>query len=351
MLFAPAPAGGLTTSGYPTSAANPAAAAAESASRYRAHGTPAARSTDFICALSRKLRAVAASMPGMPSCSRTCAERHLQLLEHRRAAAAPGRRARSGRCDGARRSARRRAGRRSASARPARGAAGPGRRSSGSQVIRASSVSGSAGGGTRRTASSRRAGRARQRRRPPCLGDTLPHRGSQSSRGRGIRGPGRSRARASASIPGMNVVFVEPFFPSSQRHFARALAEAGATVIGIGEYPADALDGELKGWLHHYEQVRSVTDVGGDDGRGPLGAGQAVGGPARGHDRGAHHARRAGQGGLHDPGHVGADGLAVPGQAVDEAGAARGGRADGRLGRGEQRRRGRSRSPSRWATR
>src|SRR5579863_6901615 len=59
----------------------------------------------------------------------------------------------------------------------------------------------------------------------------------------------------------MNVVFVEPFFPSSQRHFARALAETGATVIGIGEYPADTLDGELKGWLHHYEQVRSVTDV------------------------------------------------------------------------------------------
>ena len=59
----------------------------------------------------------------------------------------------------------------------------------------------------------------------------------------------------------MNVVFVEPFFPSNQRHFARALAESGATVIGIGEYPADALDGELKGWLHHYEQVRSVIDV------------------------------------------------------------------------------------------
>src|ERR1700689_4483308 len=59
----------------------------------------------------------------------------------------------------------------------------------------------------------------------------------------------------------MNVVFVEPFFPSSQRHFARALAEAGATVIGIGEYPADALDDQLKGWLHHYEQVPSVTDT------------------------------------------------------------------------------------------
>ena len=59
----------------------------------------------------------------------------------------------------------------------------------------------------------------------------------------------------------MNIVLVEPFFPANQRQFARALAEAGATVIGIGEYPADVLDGQLKGWLHHYERVRSVTDV------------------------------------------------------------------------------------------
>ena len=59
----------------------------------------------------------------------------------------------------------------------------------------------------------------------------------------------------------MNVVFVEPFFPSSQRHFARALAEAGATVIGVGEFPAEALDEQLKGWLHDYAQVPSVTDV------------------------------------------------------------------------------------------
>src|SRR6266550_1818202 len=78
------------------------------------------------------------------------------------------------------------------------------------------------------------------------------------------QGDGRGRwgrRSGTARLPGMNVVFVEPFFPSNQRHFARALAEAGATVIGIGEYPADALDGELKGWLHHYERVPSVTDV------------------------------------------------------------------------------------------
>ena len=59
----------------------------------------------------------------------------------------------------------------------------------------------------------------------------------------------------------MNVVFVEPFFPANQRQFARALAEAGATVIGIGEYGLDALDDQLKGWLYHYERVPSVTDV------------------------------------------------------------------------------------------
>jgi carbamoylphosphate synthase large subunit len=62
-------------------------------------------------------------------------------------------------------------------------------------------------------------------------------------------------------MPGMNVVFVEPFFPRNQREFARALAEAGATVIGLGESPAEALDDQLKGWLYHYEQVPSVTDV------------------------------------------------------------------------------------------
>jgi carbamoylphosphate synthase large subunit len=63
-------------------------------------------------------------------------------------------------------------------------------------------------------------------------------------------------------MPGMNVIFVEPFFPPTQRHFVRALAEAGAQVIGVGEYPADALDDELKSWMSHYHQVPSVVDVG-----------------------------------------------------------------------------------------
>jgi carbamoylphosphate synthase large subunit len=60
----------------------------------------------------------------------------------------------------------------------------------------------------------------------------------------------------------VNIVFVEPAFPSNQREFVRALAEAGATVIGVGERPADALDDQLKDRMTHYHQVPSVTDVG-----------------------------------------------------------------------------------------
>src|SRR5208282_2145385 len=71
--------------------------------------------------------------------------------------------------------------------------------------------------------------------------------------------PGDGASRS--TIRGMNVVFVEPFFPRNQREFARALAEAGAIVIGIGEYSADGFDDQLKGWLDHYEQVPSVTDA------------------------------------------------------------------------------------------
>ena len=60
----------------------------------------------------------------------------------------------------------------------------------------------------------------------------------------------------------MNVVFVEPAFPNTQRQFVRALAEVGATVIGVGERPGDWLDDELKSWMSHYHQVPNVVDVG-----------------------------------------------------------------------------------------
>ena len=60
----------------------------------------------------------------------------------------------------------------------------------------------------------------------------------------------------------MNIIFVEPAFPNNQREFVRGLASVGATVIGVGERPADWLDDELKGWMAHYHQIPNVTDVG-----------------------------------------------------------------------------------------
>ena len=64
-------------------------------------------------------------------------------------------------------------------------------------------------------------------------------------------------------MPSVNVVFVEPAFPATQRQFVRALAEVGATVIGVGERPTDALDEQLRGWLSHYHHVPNVVDVAG----------------------------------------------------------------------------------------
>jgi len=58
----------------------------------------------------------------------------------------------------------------------------------------------------------------------------------------------------------MNIIFVEPVFPSHQREFVRALRQVGGNVIGIGESPRNALDSELAGWMLDYLQVDSVCD-------------------------------------------------------------------------------------------
>ena len=60
----------------------------------------------------------------------------------------------------------------------------------------------------------------------------------------------------------MDVILVEPVFPTNQREFARALHAVGARVIGIGERPKAALDPALRRWLAHYEQVSNVCDEG-----------------------------------------------------------------------------------------
>jgi formate-dependent phosphoribosylglycinamide formyltransferase (GAR transformylase) len=58
----------------------------------------------------------------------------------------------------------------------------------------------------------------------------------------------------------MHVVFIEPRFPANQKLFIKALAEIGAKITAIGEGSKESLDGELKHWLTHYEQVGSVCD-------------------------------------------------------------------------------------------
>lgn len=58
----------------------------------------------------------------------------------------------------------------------------------------------------------------------------------------------------------MNIIFVEPAFPTNQREFVRALHAVGANVIGIGERPVEYLDHEVRSWLHEYIQVPSVVN-------------------------------------------------------------------------------------------
>jgi hypothetical protein len=60
----------------------------------------------------------------------------------------------------------------------------------------------------------------------------------------------------------VNIIFVEPFFPQSQRRFVAALAGVGANVIGVGEYAEDELGDELRGQLGAYYRVSNVTDEG-----------------------------------------------------------------------------------------
>jgi len=57
----------------------------------------------------------------------------------------------------------------------------------------------------------------------------------------------------------VHIIFVEPRFPANQKHFVRALAELGVTISAIGEGSKASLDGDLKRWLHHYEEVTNVT--------------------------------------------------------------------------------------------
>ncbi len=60
----------------------------------------------------------------------------------------------------------------------------------------------------------------------------------------------------------MNIVFVEPRFPDTQRRFVRALRAVGAYVMVVSEYDYDDYDDELKSWIDWHMRIGSVTNEG-----------------------------------------------------------------------------------------
>ena len=58
----------------------------------------------------------------------------------------------------------------------------------------------------------------------------------------------------------MNVIFLDPAFPSNQREYVRALASIGARVHGVGDRPIEWLDDELRSWMASYRRIASTTD-------------------------------------------------------------------------------------------
>ncbi|WP_246672636.1 SDR family oxidoreductase [Mesorhizobium sp. B2-3-11] len=58
----------------------------------------------------------------------------------------------------------------------------------------------------------------------------------------------------------MNFVFFSPHFPANGADFCDRLKKAGATVLGIGDAPFDALDSKLKAALSEYYRVADMED-------------------------------------------------------------------------------------------
>ena len=65
----------------------------------------------------------------------------------------------------------------------------------------------------------------------------------------------------SAEAGAVNVVMLSPGFPLEMAYFTRALAQVGATVIGVGDQPVHALPPEARDALAHYEHI-SLADEG-----------------------------------------------------------------------------------------
>jgi biotin carboxylase len=57
----------------------------------------------------------------------------------------------------------------------------------------------------------------------------------------------------------MNVLMISPGYPAEMAFFTRGLGQAGASVIGLGDQPADALPAPARDALAHYVQVGSLA--------------------------------------------------------------------------------------------
>src|SRR5689334_25065380 len=58
----------------------------------------------------------------------------------------------------------------------------------------------------------------------------------------------------------MNVVMLSPGYPAEMAYFTRALAGAGARVIGVGDQPPHALPEAARSSLAHYEHVNLAEE-------------------------------------------------------------------------------------------
>lgn len=58
----------------------------------------------------------------------------------------------------------------------------------------------------------------------------------------------------------MHVVLLSPAYPAEMIHFARGLAEVGATVYGVGDTPREELPHEIKPYLYDYLRVPRILD-------------------------------------------------------------------------------------------
>src|SRR4249919_1979376 len=57
----------------------------------------------------------------------------------------------------------------------------------------------------------------------------------------------------------MNIVMISPGYPAEMAFFARGLAAAGATVIGVGDQPPSSVPQVAREALAHYLQVGSLA--------------------------------------------------------------------------------------------